>query len=196
MSFLQRVKGYLLTFGVPGLFVIALLDSAAIPMAGGPDGLVILLSWQQPSYLLWIVLAATAGSAIGCLVLYRIGRAGGDMALSRLSPRKQAWIKRQVEENGFLAVLLGVMAPPPFPTKPVILAAGLFRTPLPVFAVAVLLGRLVRYGAVAYLGYRFGDQAAQVIKDRYPAILAVLVCIALLILLLRKVLRVRRARQS
>ncbi len=196
MSFLQRVKGYLLAFGVPGLFVIALLDSAAVPMVGGPDGLVILLAWQKPAHLLWIVLAATMGSTIGCLVLYRIGRAGGDIALSRLAPRRREWVKKQVEENGFLAVLIGVIAPPPFPTKPVILAAGLFRTPLPTFSAAALFGRLVRYGALAYLGCRFGDQAAQIIKNRYPLILATLVCFTLLVLLARKVLRLRRARLS
>jgi membrane protein YqaA with SNARE-associated domain len=196
MSFLRQLSDYLLAFGIPGLFVVSLLDSAAVPLVGGPDGLVILLAWQKPAYFPWIVLAASLGSAIGCLVLYRIGRAGGDLALSRLASRKQVWVRKQVEENAFLAVFLSVILPPPFPTKPVILAAGLFRTPLPVFAAAVLVGRFLRYGAMAYLGYRFGEQAAQIIRSQYLTILAVLACFALLVLLTRKFLRTRRARIS
>jgi membrane protein YqaA with SNARE-associated domain len=246
---LARLKEYLLLFGIPGLFVISLLDSAAVPMAGGPDGVLLLLSWQKPTQIPWLVLAAATGSTLGCLILYRIGRAGGKLArishqlstaaadpgmsaalrsvgrldvlsstpaapsgrapciharlrrlatksdeksglaLARVSPGKWETVRRQVESNGFLAVFLGVIAPPPFPTKPIILAAGVFRIPLVSFIAAVFSGRLIRYAVVAYLGYRFGDQAAQVIKSHYLAILLFMAGLAILILLLRRLLR-------
>lgn len=194
MQYLQRLSHYLLVLGIPGLFLVSLLDAAAIPLVGGPDTFVMLLAWREPAHLVWIVLAAALGSMIGCTILYRIGRAGGDLALSRLAQKRQAWVKKQVESNAFLAVFLGVIVPPPFPTKPVILAAGLFRTPWVTFCAAVLGGRLLRYGALAYLGFRLGDQAAQVIKNRYPLILAMLAGLALLILLMRRFLRSRVAR--
>ncbi len=193
MQYLQRLSHYLLVLGIPGLFAVSLLDAAAIPLVGGPDGFVILLAWQKPAQLAWIVLAAALGSTIGCVILYRIGRAGGNLALSRLAERKQAWVKKQVENNAFLAVFLGVTVPPPFPTKPVILAAGVFRTPWVTFCAAVLIGRLLRYGVMAYLGFRFGDQAAQIIKSQYPTILLTLTGLALLILLTRRLLRSRAA---
>lgn len=189
MRFLARLKEYLLLFGIPGLFVVSLLDSAAIPMVGGPDTVVILLSWQKPAQIPWFVLAAAAGSALGCWILYRIGRAGGGIALARISQQKQDWVRRQVEKNGFLAVFLAVLAPPPFPTKPIILAAGIFRTPLPSFFAAAFSGRVVRYAAMAYLGYRYGNQAAQVIKSHYLAILLYIAGAALLFLLLRRLLK-------
>lgn len=191
MQSLQRLTHYLLMLGIPGVFAVSLLDAAAIPMVGGPDALVILLAWQRPAQLPWIVLAAALGSTIGCAILYRIGRAGGDLALSRLAQRKQDWVKKQVENNAFLAVFLGVTVPPPFPTKPVILAAGLFRVPWVSFSAAVLIGRLLRYSVTAYLGFRFGDQAAQIIKSRYPTILLALAGLALLILLTCRLLRSR-----
>jgi membrane protein YqaA with SNARE-associated domain len=189
VRFLVRLKEYLLLFGIPGLFVISLLDSAAIPMVGGPDGVVILLSWQRPAQIPYFVLAAAAGSVIGCLILYRIGRAGGELAFARISPKKREAVRRYVEANGFLAVFLGVIAPPPFPTKPIILAAGIFRTPLISFLSAAVAGRVVRYAFMAYLGYRFGDQAAQVIRDHYPAILISMAGLAVLILIARRFLR-------
>ena len=111
------------------------------------------------------------------------------MVFARITPRKREWVKRQVENNAFLAVFLGVVVPPPFPTKPVILAAGVFRTPLASFSMAVFTGRILRYSAMAYLGSRFGDQAAQVIRSHYVAILLVLAGLILLILVARRFLR-------
>ena len=191
MQCLQRLSHYLCVLGIPGLLAVSLLDAAAIPLVGGPDGLVILLVWQKPSQLAWIVLAAALGSTIGCVILYRIGRAGGDFALSRLAPGRQAWVKKQVENNAFLALFLGVTVPPPFPTKPVILAAGIFRTPWVTFCSAVFVGRLLRYGVMAYLGFLFGTQAAQIIKSQYPTMLLALAGLAFLMLLARRLLRPR-----
>jgi membrane protein YqaA with SNARE-associated domain len=188
VRFLERLSQSLMLLGIPGLFAIALLDSAAIPLVGGPDGIVILLAWQRPAQSPWIVLAAALGSMLGCLILYRIARAGGGMVLARIAPKKPEWVKRQVEKNSFLAVFLGVVVPPPFPTKPIILAAGAFRTPLASFTTAVGTGRLIRYSLMAYLGSRFGNQAAQVIRSHYLAVLLSLAGLALLIVLVRRFL--------
>jgi membrane protein YqaA with SNARE-associated domain len=189
VSFFQRLSQHLLVLGIPGLFFVALLDSAAIPMPGGPDAFVILLSWQRPAYFLWIALVAALGSFSGCLILYKIGHAGGALAMARISPRRQEWIKRKIEDNSFLAVFLAVLAPPPFPTKPVILAAGVLRIPVVSFMTAVLTGRLVRYVAVGYLAAHLGDQTARVIRSHYPAILLGLAGIALLFMLGRRLFR-------
>jgi membrane protein YqaA with SNARE-associated domain len=186
LSYLEHLSRYLLAFGIPGLFALAVLDSAAVPLVGGPDGFVILLAWQRPAEFLLFALAAAVGSTLGCLVLYRIARTCGEMALTRVSPEKRAWLKRNIESNANWAVFLGVIVPPPFPTKPIILAAGAFRTPLTSFAIAVFIGRLVRYTAMAYLGARFGEQTAQVIRSHYPAVLLVLAVVGLLTFLVRR----------
>ena len=59
------------------MFVIAFLDSAAIPMMGGPDALAMRLAWHCWGLAWLIVIAAFAGS-MGCLVLCGIGRAGAN----------------------------------------------------------------------------------------------------------------------
>jgi membrane protein YqaA with SNARE-associated domain len=192
VHYLERLGEYLLALSIPGLFAIALLDSAAFPLVGGPDGMVMLLAWQSPDRLLWVVLAASLGSALGCLILYRIARAGGEMVLARVSLRNQKWVRHKVETNAFWAVFLGVIVPPPFPTKPIILAAGVFHAPQIPFFLAALTGRALRYFAMAYLGSRFGDQAAGIIKSHYGAILAGLAGLIILIFLMRKMLRITR----
>lgn len=91
-----RVKQYLLVFGIPGLFLIALLDSAAVPIAGGPDAVLLLLSWRRPGMVWLIATAATIGSTLGCLILYRIGAAGGELALARFSESRRVWVRARL----------------------------------------------------------------------------------------------------
>jgi membrane protein YqaA with SNARE-associated domain len=194
LRFLARLNQYLLIMGIPGLLAIAFLDSAAVPMPGGPDAVIMLLSWQRPEMIYLIVLAASLGSMLGCLVLYGIGRKGGEKALSRFNPDKVAWIEKKMHEYGALAVVAAVIAPPPFPTKPVILAAGMLRTGKLRFMLSVLAGRLIRYSFVAYLGAKFGDKAAQVLKAHYPVISLVLIGGILLIIIVRKVIHRNKTR--
>lgn len=183
MRFLARLNEYLLFMGIPGLMAISFLDSAAVPLAGGPDAVIMLLSWRRPAMTLFIVLAAAIGSTMGCLVLYGIGRKGGEKALSRFSPERVAWIERKMQEYGSWAVFASVIAPPPFPTKPIILAAGVLQVGKLRFAASVFAGRIVRYSVLGYLGARFGDGAAKIIKAHYPEVfLALAACILLVIL--------------
>jgi len=177
--------------GIPGLLAISFIDSAAVPLAGGPDAVILLLSWQRPSMVLLIALAATVGSTLGCMVLYGIGRKGGEKALSRFSPGKREWVERKMREYGIWIIIASVIAPPPFPTKLVILAAGVLRTGKVRFISGVFIGRLLRYSALSYLGAAFGNEAARIIKENYPALSLALVAGLLLVMLIRT-LRNRR----
>jgi len=185
LRFLSRLNEYLLFMGIPGLMLISFIDSAAVPLAGGPDAVIILLSWRRPAMTFLIVLAAAVGSTLGCMVLYGIGRKGGERALSRFNPEKVAWIERKMQDYGVWAVFAAVMAPPPFPTKPVILAAGVLQASKLRFAASVFAGRMVRYSLLGYLGAKFGDQSAKIIKAHYPEIFIALLCGILLLVLVR-----------
>ena len=66
---MDGLRDTLLVLGLPGLFLIALLDSAGVPLPGGVDIILLLLAWQQPSLFLVIALTAAVGSTLGCLVL-------------------------------------------------------------------------------------------------------------------------------
>lgn len=186
MSFLHAVKQFLLTLGIPGLAAVAFLDSAGVPMVGGPDALVLFLSWQRPTHVLFITFAAAVGSALGSLVLYGIGRVSGPVALSRFEPSRRAWVTQKMDRHALWAVVTAVMAPPPFPTKLVVIAAGVFQMPIGKFFAGVLVGRLIRYGVEGYMGARFGDQAAQVLQAWYPIVFAMLITGILLAMLIRR----------
>jgi len=183
---LEAFKGKLLALGIPGLFLLSFLDSAGIPLPGGVDLVVMLLSWQRPSLFLPIALTAALGSAAGCFVLYRIARTGGDAMMSRFPADKQEWVTEKVRRNDTLAVLVAMLGPPPFPTKLFILVAGVVRMDWRRFVAAVFVGRLVRFAGEAYLAVKLGDRAADTLKDHYPMIAVTLTAAVLVYLVVRR----------
>ena len=188
---MDGLRDSLLALGIPGLFLIAFLDSAGIPLPGGVDVVVLLLAWQQPSLFVWIALAASTGSTLGCLVLYRIGRTGGDRAVRRLDPGKREWVTRKVRENDVVAMLVAVLAPPPFPAKVFMLVAGIVGMSWTRFAAAIFVGRMIRFTGEAYLAVRLGDRAVETLQAHYPTIGGAL-ALAVILYLAVKWLRKRR----
>jgi len=186
LHYLERLGQYLVYLGIPGVFLFSVLDSAGVPMFGGPDAVILLLAWRNPGQAVTIALAAAIGSLLGCLVLYRIGRAGGNLALARVAPERRQRITRMIEQHAAWACFLAVMSPPPLPTKPFLLAAGALRAPLGTFALAVFGGRVIRYSLVAWLGARFGSEAAQVMREHYLLMIAVLAGAAAAILVAKR----------
>ena len=183
---LEAIKNHLLTLGIPGLFLVSFLDSAGVPLPGGVDLVVMLLSWQRPSLFFLIALVAALGSTVGCFVLYRIARTGGDAMMFRFPADKQEWVKEKVRRNDTLAVLVAMLGPPPFPTKLFILVAGVVRMDWRRFLGAVFVGRLIRFLGEAYLAVKLGDRAAETLKDYYPAIAVTLAAAVVLFLLFRR----------
>ena len=188
---MDGLRDSLLALGVPGLFLIALLDSAGIPLPGGVDVVLLLLAWQQPAHFFLVALAAATGSTLGCLVLYRIGRTGGDRAVRRLDPEKRRWVTRRVRENDVAAMLVAVLAPPPFPTKVFVVVAGIVGMSWTRFAGTVFVGRLIRFTGEAYLAVRLGDRAFETLQQHYPTIGAAL-ALAVFLYLAVKWVRKRR----
>jgi len=176
---METLKNLLLTWGLPGLFFISLLDSAGVPLPGGPDAVVMLLSWQRPTLLPLVALIAAAGSTVGNWILYQVGRRGGELALARFDAKKRAWVVDKLQRNDFLAIVVAMIGPPPFPTKLFILFAGAFHMSMRRFLLAVSGGRFVRYLGEGYLGARFGDRAAEVLERHYGTIALVLLVLVL-----------------
>ena len=177
---LDQISQYLLAFGPFGLFAIALLDSALIPMPGGPDAVMILLAAARPGWMLFYAAAATLGSTLGCVILYYISRRAGRRALARFSPAKQARVKELVDRYDVLAVLIAAVLPPPFPFKLFVVTAGVFRLSVVRFALAVAAGRAFRFVLEGYLAAHYGARAKDMLAEYYPVVgigLAVLLII-------------------
>ena len=188
-KFLGRVSEYLVTFGAFGLFTVALLDSTFVPLPSSADALMILLSTTHPSWMLLYAFMATAGSAIGCWILYLISRRAGARALNRFSQRKQARVKYWIERYDAIAVLVATLLPPPFPFKLFVVTAGVFRFSLLRFMLAIIAGRAFRFLLEGYLAVKYGAQAKEILAKYYPWIGLSLVAAILLFVILKRVLR-------
>jgi membrane protein YqaA with SNARE-associated domain len=190
---LTGVKDFLIPFGAFGLFAIALLDSALIPLPGGPDAVMLLLSTQNPSRMPLYALAATAGSVIGCVILYHISRRAGRSALEKFPASKQARVKELVDRYDVLSVLVASVLPPPFPFKLFVITAGVFRLSLVRFALAVAVGRAFRFFLEGFLAVRYGERAKDLLAENYPAVGLGLAALIIAGFLLRGLLRRRKA---
>ena len=177
----------LLALGLPGLFLIALADSAGLPTAGVPDMVLLLLvvHAQSAPELAQLVPTCVLGSALGCLAMYYFGRRGGLRVLERFAPKRRALIEEKIERYGLWAILMAVIGPPPYPTKLFVLSAGVFKMGPGSFLSAILLGRFLRYGSVAYLALHFGARAEELLLNQYPVVFATLSGLVGLTLLVR-----------
>ena len=77
----------LIKWGLGGVFAVALLDSSSIPVP--VDAILAVYIWNdRPHFWLYCLLAAI-GSAIGGLVPYGLGRAGGELFLLKRINRQR-----------------------------------------------------------------------------------------------------------
>jgi membrane protein YqaA with SNARE-associated domain len=161
---LERLRVWLVAFGPLGLFGLALIDSAGIPLPGGPDAAMILLSASNHSLMLLYALCATIGSTIGCTVLYLIARRAGIAALKRVSDEKRARIENLLGKYDLFAITVPAILPPPFPFKPFVLTAGVFNLRIPRFVMAVFIGRSARFLIEGWLAIKFGEEASEILR--------------------------------
>jgi len=145
------------TLGGWGLLLLAAIDSIAIPIP--LDALVASFAFSIP-HKAWIYcIAAALGSALGSLVPYALGRAGGELfLLKRIDEKRLQQIRDRFARQEFLALMVPAILPPPTPFKLFVFSAGVFEMRVIDFLLAIICGRLIRYGILSILTVIFGPQ--------------------------------------
>ncbi len=152
--------------GIWGVFVIAAIDGSffGLPM----DAVVASYVYRDHSRFSLYVLLASAGSAIGSIVLYVIGYAGGEALLrKRMSPQRFEKIHRSFDRHEFWALMFPAMLPPPTPFKLFVLAAAGFEMNFGHFLLAIFLGRFVRFLVLALLTMKYGEGVVAVVGNLF-----------------------------
>jgi membrane protein YqaA with SNARE-associated domain len=144
-------------FGIWGVAGLAFIDSALIPIPVSMDGVIIGYVAANHQRFLLYSLAAAAASAIGSLVPFFIGRAGGELfLLKRINRERYERIRDRFERQEFLAIMVPAMLPPPTPLKLFEFAAGVFEMKTLPFLLAIFCGKFTQFIACSILTIWFG----------------------------------------
>ncbi len=169
----------LLKWGIWGVGAVAVLDSSSIPVP--MDAILALYVWNDKPHFWLYCLIAAAGSAIGGLLPYGLGRAGGELfLLKRVDRAKFEKLRDRFQRQEFLFVAIPSMMPPPAPWKLFIFASGVFEMPVSNFLLAVFTGRMLRWLALSLLVLKLGPGAVDLVARH--ALFAVLIVGALAVL--------------
>jgi len=166
------LAGFLAKFGVWGVGAAALLDSSTIPIP--MDAILAGYVWYDKSHFWLYCLLAAVGSAIGGLLPYGLGRAGGELFLLKHVNRKHyEKIRARFERQEFLAMMIPSMLPPPAPWKACVFAAGVFEMRVAPFMLSVFCGRMVRWLVLSVLVIKLGPGVVDVVQHHGLVLLAV-----------------------
>jgi membrane protein YqaA with SNARE-associated domain len=151
-------------FGFWGMGIIAFIDSSSIPLP--MDLFIAGYAWADKRHFYLYVLMASIGSALGGLVPFFLGRAGGELfLLNRIERHRFESLRDRFERQEFLALMIPSMLPPPTPWKIFVFGAGVFEMKTLNFMLAVFIGRLIRFGVETTLVVFYGPQIVTVISD-------------------------------
>jgi membrane protein YqaA with SNARE-associated domain len=129
--------------------------------------------WADRHHAWLYCLMGAAGSAIGGLLPFYLGRAGGEIfLLNRIDRARYERMRDRFERQEFLAMMIPSMLPPPTPWKLFVFAAGVFEMRVVPFMFAVFLGRFVRWAILSFLVVRYGPEIANVIGNMFREHLA------------------------
>ena len=156
-------------YGMPALLVLTFAESSFFPIP--PDPLLVALCIAAPRRSFFFAAAATAGSVMGGVAGYWIGAGGWHIAqdffftyVPGVSPEAFGRVQSLYDRWDFWAIFLAGLTPIPY--KVFTLSAGVFRINFPIFVIASVLSRGLRFFVVAALIHRYGAPISDFI-DRH-----------------------------
>ena len=159
-------------FGIWGVGAVALLDSSTIPVP--MDFILAGYVWADKGHFWLYCLLGAVGSALGGLLPYGLGRAGGELfLLKRVNRERYERMRARFESQEFLARMIPSMLPPPTPWKAFVFAAGVFEMRVLPFMLAVFCGRMVRWLVLSLLVLKLGPGAVEIVAHHGLALLGV-----------------------
>jgi membrane protein YqaA with SNARE-associated domain len=161
-EFLQQLAE---SWGGPGLALVAFCDSSFLTLPEVADLLVAVSTIREPHNWFFFAAVTALGSVLGSYALFLVGRKGGEALVrrgfhERHVDRVLEWFRR----HGALVLVLPAMMPPPMPFKAFVVTAGVSGVRTLPFVTAVAVGRLTRYGGVAWLARTYGEDTLRFIQ--------------------------------
>ncbi len=165
LHFLAKYEIWLLAvlkpLGFWGAGALAFIDAAAFPVP--MDLILATYVWADKAHFYLYVIVSAAGSALGGLVFFLVGRAGGELLLmKRINRVRFEQLRDRFEKQEFLAMMIPSILPPPTPWKLFVIAAGVFEMKVGNFLLAVFIGRVIRNMITAILTIEYGPEIVHI----------------------------------
>ena len=121
------------------------------------DAILAVYIWKDQGHFWLYAMMAAAGSAVGGLLPYGLGRAGGELfLLKRVNRERFESMRKRFENQEFWAVAIPSMLPPPTPWKVFVFAAGVFEMRVILFMLAVFTGAADPLAGAGSAGHQAG----------------------------------------
>ena len=146
------------------LAIIAFAESSFFPIP--PDFFMMPIVLRAPKRFVWYATVVTVFSILGALLGYLIGALFfdifGQVIVGTYHLEDElVRVSEFFSQNAFLAIFTAAFTPIPY--KIFTIAAGLFRIDLLTFVIASIIGRGLRFFAVAYISKYFGEKFGSVV---------------------------------
>lgn len=181
MKLLRRFYDWVLSwaetpYGTAALAVLAFAEASFFPIP--PDVLLIALCVGQRRKSLWFALVCAVASLFGGMAGYLIGWGAWGMVdqvffnyVPGFTEEVFNMVKAHYDEHGFLIVFTAAFTPIPY--KVITIAAGVCTINFPLFLLASVIGRSMRFFLVAGLLFIFGEKIRSFI-DKWFNLLTIL----------------------
>lgn len=167
MKFFLPLLHFLFHINYFGPLLMGILDSSFLMLPFGNDLLVVGLVAHNHHGIPWYVLSAACGSTLGALTLALVSRKIGEEGISKLAGKKKYdRLKDHIGSHAGPVILLGGLAPPPFPFTMVIAAAAALDYPIWRLLTINFLARGARFALLSWLAVTFGQQVLEIAKSQ------------------------------
>jgi membrane protein DedA with SNARE-associated domain len=182
-KFLAKFSAALIAYGPPGIFVLALVDSAGIPLPAAIDLLLLDIavhSASDPARAWLAALLAVLGSLVGNVALFHAALHGRRLFRQpEPAPGERRRFEQWFRRYGLLTVFVPAAVPfVPIPMKVFVLSAGAFQTPLDRFIAVIVLGRGIRFFGMVWLALELGSGAQEFLEHHGWALAGVVLAFA------------------
>lgn len=175
MRYLRRLYDWVLhwantPYAVTALFLLAFAESSFFPVP--PDVLLIAIGLSMPRRIFRCTALCTLGSVLGGVAGYAIGHSFWSVAsvwffnwVPGFTPEVFQSIQLIFSKYNFWFVFLAGFTPVPY--KVITIGAGVFHIYFPVFILASVVSRGLRFCLIGVLIYRYGARARQLIDEHF-----------------------------
>lgn len=184
-NFIRRLYEWVLhwadtPYGAIALFILAFTESSFFPIP--PDVLLIALAISKPKKAFYYAIICSIGSVLGGIGGYAIGLFLMDSIGAKIFSAYGLMEKYNYVQEMYMkydAWAVGIAGFTPVPYKVFTISAGAFKISFPVFVIASLISRSLRFFIVAGLIYLYGASIKKFI-EKYFNILSIVFTILLI----------------